>query len=290
VVEKEKELNQKQEEIDLKAAADKGDFSGNETLVGDAFLKSLIPKEQLLVKQAGDGQMRATNLAMLMRGKSGPAFAEAVSRYAPDFQGDKVDAYYKAMTEYNDDKPGSVGGTLNAGGTALKTLRRLYDSTTTSSLIPGSIENKKRQADLQTAAIEVAKFQAGGRQPGVEDIDRARKILDPEIPLTGGMLANPINRRESVKEATELVQKKLQEYEDMWNQKAPSPRYQSPMPNISAAARVDSAYVLNNGKYAVPRGAQAFVDPKTNHQIFTFDGTAWYDASNGQLIRPAGGK
>jgi hypothetical protein len=259
-------------------------FEGNLNLTGDAFLKTLPPESAGMVKQAGDGRMSNMVLARLIA--KNPSFGEAVASYAPDFDPAKVEGWVSATKDYTNDKAGGVGGTLNAGATALKGLRKLYDDTTLDSLRPGSKANKDRQNDIATIANEVAKFNSGGRQPSTKDVEDIKESLDPTIPLTGGMLANPINRREAVKNQTELLQKKIQEYEDTWHSKAPSPRYETPMPNMSNDARIDAAYVLNDGKYQVPRGAQAFVDPKTNHQIFTFDGKTYYDSSNGQQVNP----
>lgn len=265
----------------LKKASEHG-YEGDSTLTGDAFLKSLQPNEAPLVKAAGDGRMNISNLGYLI--SRNPGFADAVALYDPSFDSSKVDGYVKANKDFTS---GQTSKALNSGATAIQTLRRLYDNTNTESLLPGSDANKKRQADLETAAIEVAKFQAGGTQPGKDDIAAAKALLDPTVPLTGGLVANPINRKAAVKEQLELVQNKLNNYEQQWTNAAPSPRYQAAMPGISNAAKIDASYVLNDGKYAVPRGAQGFVDPKTNHQIFSFDGKTWYDSSNGQPVKQA---
>lgn len=274
---KAEELRQKKETTQI--------YEGNFNLTGEAFMRTMDPQQTLAVREAGDGKMNIKRLDMLVT--KSPSFVDAVAAYTGGaFDSTKVEGYNKAYIEYNDDRAGSVGGALNAAGTALKTLRRLYDHTTTASLRPDSEENKQRANDAHNAAIEVAKFQAGGRQPGKEDIERIESDLNPKVPYTAGLIIDPINRRATIKEQTELIQKKISEYEEDWHQKAPSPRYEAPMPNMSNSARIDSAYVLGDGKYTVPPGAQRFQDPKTKHQIFTFDGKTYYDSSNGQPFDP----
>ena len=157
--------------------------------------------------------------------------------------------------------------------------------------ISGTKENVSRQNDIGTIPNEVAKFNAAGRQPGEKDVADLKASLDPRIEG----VADPRNRREAVKNQVELMTKSITEMEDTWKDKAPSDKYESLMPNLSPTARVDIAYVLNDGsfinksgdgigKYITPRGAQAGVDPKTGHQIFTFDGKQFFDASNGLPI------
>jgi hypothetical protein len=280
----------------LKEAQDKKDldlsFQGDYTKVGDAFLSGLKdPREQQLVKAAGDGRMKATNLAALMRGKNGKEFGQAIAQYDPSFKADKVDAYYDAVKQYENDSAGAVGGKLKAAGTAAQGLRKLYDDTNNWSLLSGTKENVSRQNDIGTIPNEVAKFNAAGRQPGEKDVADLKASLDPRI----AGVADPRNRREAVKNQVELMTKSITEMEDTWKDKAPSDKYESLMPNLSPTARVDIAYVLNDGsfinksgdgigKYITPRGAQAGVDPKTGHQIFTFDGKQFFDASNGLPI------
>jgi hypothetical protein len=256
-------------------------FMGDQTLTGDAYLKSLPADQSAAVKMAGDGRMLPGTLNQLAR--KNPDFIDAVAKYDPSFDGTKVDAYDKAMKAFTS---GPEAASINAGATAIQTLRDLYDNTTAASLNPYSEAGKKRQADVETAAIELAKFQAGGKQPGQDDIRAARELLNPTVPLTGGIAPNPVNRRAAIKEQMSLLQNKINSYEQQWIDAAPSPRYQAPMPNMSNAARIDSAYVLNDGKYTVPRGSVSMTDPKTKHQIFTFDGKKYYDASNGQPFNP----
>jgi len=224
----------KQQEIaDKKLSTAK--FQGNPNLQGNAFLASLQQDEQAVVKQIGQGQMPVSRLDFLAA--RNPALLSAVAQAFPDFDGGKIQSY---VHTYKDFTSGPTSKALNAGSTALEHLQRLYDNTTAGSLVPGSEAARQRENDLINVSAEVARFLNGGTAaPSEKEIEAVKKSLDPTLPF---------NRRSAISEETKLIKDKLDNYQQQWDNAAPSKSYQAPMPGISPASKRAAEYILNGGK------------------------------------------
>lgn len=231
--------------LDLKAAEEQGKkdadkkFKGDPKLTGDAFLASLPADERAVVQEVGTGHMTLARMDYLMA--RNPDFLAAVAQAYPDFDASKAQAY---PATYKDFTSGATARAINAGATALETLSRLYNNTNAMSLIPGSKAYRDRQADINTAANEGAKFLVGGTAAASkEDIAHFRDTIDTTM---------PINRNEGTVEMMRNIFNKMDQFKQQWTNAAPSKYYQAPMPGISQAALDQSQQIINGSKPNTP--------------------------------------
>lgn len=261
--------------LDLKAAEEQGKkdadkkFQGDPKLKGDAYLATLKPDERTLVEEVGTGRMTLARLDYLMA--RNPDFLVAVANAYPDsFDASKAQAY---PATYKDFTAGATARAINAGATALETLTRLYNNTNAASLLPGTKAYRDREADINTAANEGAKFLVGGTAAASEkDIEHFRATIDPTL---------PINRNEGVVEMLRNINNKIDQYKQQWTNAAPSKYYQAPMPGISQAALNQVNQILGN-KPAQPAGAGKVL-PQTLKRPDRFPTATGTTTVNGQL-------
>lgn len=199
------------------------------------------PESQAMIKDIGSGRMPTARLDYIAARK--PEILEAVAKAYPDFDGSKIQAYVEASKKFTS---GKIATSLNSAGTMFDHAKRLYDHTTTASLVPGTEDYRIRQADVQHLAMEAATFLNNGNQPGQQEVQHYTELLSPKLPF---------NRKASIKEVVELLREKYGEYKQEWENAAPSDAYRRPMPGVSPNAEKAMAYVLNDGKGSA--GAQA---------------------------------
>ena len=169
----------------LKAMGKKPDTAqGDISLTGTDYLKSLQgvdPGEAGLVNQFGTGKLPLDRVAYLAA--KNPRLLEEVSLAFPDIRGDKIANLIDNYKKYS--QGGVVGSALNSANASIDHLNDIWnDLQQPGSLDPSSDSYTRRQNDLNTAVQEYAKFIAGGKQPGKEDIEHAREALDPPIGWT----------------------------------------------------------------------------------------------------------
>lgn len=239
-------------------------FMGN-GLTGEAFLSSLPPGEGKLVKDATNGQMAIANLSTILA--RNPRLGIAMAQYDPTIDQNRLAAYPKLVTDFT---TGDTSKQLVSGAKAIRSLRQVYDDTTYGSLIPDSQTFKDRTAAADTAALEGAKFQSGANTAHADDVTAFRQVLDPHV--LG--VVDPLNRKAAIKSKMKAMQNAYDEIVNKGKQGAPSPTWEGRLPTLSDESRIDMAYVLNDGKPAIPDGAS--VSP--NGKLFTFDGKSFYDA------------
>ena len=234
-------------------------FTGNQDLTGDpkAFMASLKPNEQAIVREMGNGQMPLTRMEYLAA--KNPNLLEAVALTYPGFDGGKIKAYVDANHDYTSTKNGTAGGSLNAGATALQhlqQLKKINDDSPTEVRIPGTAANKAYNNLLDTVADELVTFY---QEPKTNETIASKKST------LGGLL----NRDAAITEQAKAMGVKFDSFQQSWDNAAPSDAYRRPMPNVSttamqARASLDPDYakahpeLLKSGQQGasnVPKGA-----------------------------------
>jgi len=210
-----------------------GKKEGTTGFVGDpdattpeAFLSSLAPPEQNIVRMMGLGKMPLTRIEYLASRK--PEVLEAVARAFPDFDQSKVGGYVNTYKEFTSSKPSTAGGALNAGGTALKHLHELQQLNTIKSRVPGTTDYNAFQNKLDTLTGELATFY---QMPKTE-----KTIQDMR-----STLGSFTNRDAAIREQTKSMGDKLDSFEQTWKNAAPSKAYEAPMPGIDQKAKMARA-------------------------------------------------
>jgi hypothetical protein len=216
-----------------------GKKEGTTGFVGDpdattpeAFLSSLAPPEQSIVKMMGTGKMTLTRMEYLASRK--PEVLEAVARAYPDFDQSKVAGYVNTYKEFTSSKPSTAGGALNAGGTALKHLNELQQLNTIKSRVPGTTDYNAFENKLDTLTGELATFY---------QMPKTEKTIQDMRSTLGAFT----NRDAAISEQVKSMGDKLDSFEQTWSNAAPSKSYEAPMPYIDnkakqARARLDPEY------------------------------------------------
>ncbi|SRR6266550_2301851 len=225
-------------------------YVGDENATGQAFLDSLKPEERTLIQSIGTGHVVADRLGYLL--SKSPNLVSAVNRAYPEFDSSKAAGYPKAVQDFTS---GNTAKALTAGSTALEHLKRLYDNSTTWGRVLGTQEHAQRENDLENVAAEIGRFNNGGTaSPSEKEIDDIKSNLNPFL-----------RKQTGIQEQVRLVSDRLAQYQQQWDNAAPSDQYKRPMPNISQASKDAAAYVLNNGvaptphQQAAPHGATSIV-------------------------------
>lgn len=202
----------KSDEVKNYAEANKANAEANKAAKSDT-------DDAALVDEIGTGKMAAGRLAYIMGRK--PEILDAVAKKYPGFDSSKVEAYSKT---YEDFTSGKIGQQLNAGATALQHLRELRALNTNASHIPGTPAYNAYQNKADTLSTELAQFYGDTTIPAI------RSIKDTLTKTIYG------NRDKAIATQAQSMGDKLDNYEQQWNNAAPSKSYEAPMPAISAAA------------------------------------------------------
>jgi hypothetical protein len=228
---REKEAEDAQKEKDKKAK-DLA-YIGDDSLSGEAFLASLNPQEQGVVKSIGTGHVVADRLGYLLT--KSPNLVAAVAKAYPDFDTSKA-AGYAAM--YKKFVAGPNSDTLQNASTASRHLKELFDLNTLESRIPGTADYKRYKTQLNTLVDELGKFYGTTTIPGLEGF---RESL-------GGWM----NRGAAIQQQSNAMQDKLKSLEEEWDRGAPSAAYKPQMPRPTPDVMKNLAYVQSGGKTAAP--------------------------------------
>ena len=153
---------------------------GDISLTGTDYLKSLQgvdPGEAALVNQFGTGKLPLDRVAYLAA--KNPRLLEEVALAFPDIRGDKIANLIDNYKKYS--QGGVVGSALNSANTTIDHLNDVWNELQQPyTAIPGSDSYVRRQNDLNAAVQEYAKFIAGGKQPGKEDIEACSRSFGPQ--------------------------------------------------------------------------------------------------------------
>jgi hypothetical protein len=227
-------------------------------------MPTLPPQAQALVDQIGQGKMALTRLDFLMA--RNPVILDAVAAQYPDFDSSKVKAYtdaYRSFTSGTDSKQ------VNAGAVAmqhLKQLRDINDADPVGARTPGTKAYLAFHNLLDTVADELMTFYG---EPKTNEAVSSKK----------GTLGSVFNRDAAIEEQANAMGVKIDELQQKWENAAPSPAYQAPMPGWSqkakrARAALDPTYTV---PAEVPRPAPSKRPSSTAGQTFR------YNPQTGQL-------
>jgi hypothetical protein len=264
------DLNEKEQVENIKSKATElknkpMDVEGDANLTGAAYIASLPAQKQPLIKQLVSGQMATGQLQRVLSGKDGQQLMAEVALADPDFDAAKIGAYIDASKKFASDR---IANQLNSANTSLVHLKALYQD----NLLPGAFVGGKnyaqRQADLNDASMELARFLTGGTAPGKEDIANARASLDPSafrsFDVTGA-------KQKAVETQTKRIKEKMDQYEEQWSDAVPSPHWKRPMPGGLGShpdAKAAADFIENGGKApvaAAPSFSVALPDGSVAH-------------------------
>jgi hypothetical protein len=217
----------KQSKIDFEKAKAEGKkeaatgYQGSESATTpEAFLKSLKPGEQETVKLIGEGRAGKINLGFIVR--SHPEILSAVAKAYPNFDQGKVDAYIKAVDDFNDAK---IANQLLSGGTVLQHLQEARELNTNASHLgigglggPAYIAYKNK---VDTLANELGQFYGADTVPGIESFKST--ILS----------TLPGDREAAILTQAKSMTDRLNGLVTRWRNAAPSKVYEAKMPWIS---------------------------------------------------------
>jgi len=233
------EWHQKQEEIGLRAEELKQKKQSQLDFVGDqnaptsaAFLSSLPPESQSIVKLIHEGRAPLHNPAYLLARK--PEVLAAVERaYPGEFDASKVEGYQNAYKEFTSEKSNSAGGQLQAGANLLQhlaQLKQMNDANPVAVRIPGKAAYNAYETLANTASDEIANFygEAKTNETSKRNINN---------------LTREVNRDAGIREVASAMGVKLDDMEQTWVNAAPSAVYQAPMPKINAGAKQARAFL-----------------------------------------------
>ena len=173
-----------------------------------------------------------------------PGLIANVMAVDPSFDGSKAQSY---PSTYKDFTSGKTSVAINAGGTVLQHLLNLRQLNTTESRIPGTADYQRYQNQVDTIAPELGKFYGNDTIPGIAAYKKTLGAI--------------FNRDAAITQQAHSMGVKLDNYQQQWNNAAPSKVYQAPMPGISstsmaARAALDPEYKAPNtgGGNPAPEG------------------------------------
>lgn len=184
------------------------------------------------VDAIGTGHIAPDRLGYLLA--RNPKLMNDVVKKYPNIDTAKLEAYPKLVADYTS---GHVSQQLNAGATALKHLKQLYDLNTPESRVMGTGAYNAYHNVLDTVVSELGKFYGNDTVPALAGY---RKTLGAFF-----------NRGSAIRTQAESMGKKFDSYQKQWTNGAPSPAYEAPMPGID-----DEAIQ-----------ARAFLDPKFEDRL-----------------------
>ena len=209
----------------------------------------LTPEQMnTLVDAIGSGHITSIRGWDYIMGRH-PEIIDAVADKYPKVNSARLGSYPKMYQEFTS---GRTANSINAYGTALATLRTLYDDATWGSQAPAGKDKVKFDVDLMNGSMEIAKAINGGTAPTKEEIQGAREKLGVHL-----------YRKDAIKQQVIDMQKKLDAFEQQWAEGSPSEAIlkEQPMPGISPKVVADANYVLNDGKVVPPSGGATATAP-----------------------------
>jgi hypothetical protein len=225
----------------LKKDADSGPTSN---LTGDDYLATIPTGRAGMVKAVHEGRM-----ALPANRKEALAILEDVNQaYPGDYDESLGKTWQKTRNEYMGSGK-TATQTVPAYNTALEHMQALYNNTTADGIFnPTTKAYQDREIELGYVTREVGKAVSAGAMTQKESED----LLDK---LKGGL--TPGLKRERIKETASLLHDKIDEYQNKFNQAAPSTAVKVPL-LISPKAAASYDYLQNDGKtqQAAPQQTQ----------------------------------
>jgi len=223
-------------EAEQKEAAKKRAEGPQSDKVGAEYIATLPPGRAASLKAIYDGSI-AINPAALERTDKGQAFMSDIYQAYPDFQAYKGETWPKAHNEYMGSGP-TAKAKINYN-TALQHLQDVYDNSGAEGFIPGTEMYRRRQAALPLVINEVGK----AVKTGVVTEGEYEEIKNGMSGWT------PASRRERVVEVGKLLHQKIQEFQQAFQDAAPSAQIKVPT-LISPAAQASWDYMQRGGRPA----------------------------------------
>jgi hypothetical protein len=208
-------------------------------LTGEDYLQTLPSAQQGIVRAVGEGRQN-----LPANRKEALALLEQVHQAYPDFDESKVKTWQKANNEYRGSGK-TATQVIPAYNTALEHMRDLFDSTSVEGVFnPNSKSYQDRQVALGYVTREVGKAVSAG----VMTQSESKELLDK---LSGGL--TPALKRERISETAQLLHDKIDEYQNKFNDAAPSSAVKVPSLMSPKAAQ---SYDFITGRAQQPNGGQ----------------------------------
>jgi hypothetical protein len=185
--------------------------TGDTSLSGEEYLKTLDPKRASLIKEIGEGRGAPPN----SRSKDGMALMADVTQAYPDYDASKFPAYSKMRQDMTS---GKTGAAINSFNTALRHLDRLEKNIPDNTSLPaanwiinlgrrasGSGALKPFESDALAVSNEVEKAYKGGAL-SEGDYNHMRSLLNEND--------SPKALKASIKEFRELLHGKLESFRE----------------------------------------------------------------------------
>ena len=255
--------------------AEPGEIPGNPNISGIPYLGTLPPAQAAAVKAIGEGRTRIT--PTMFRTKDGQTLLAMVTQAYPDFDETKAESWEKSRNEY------MVGGKnaqkVIAFNTAEEHLADLFQHATWQGIaVPGT----KDFSDYQAAQTFVAHEVGTAIKNGVISESEGQEITDAMSGWT------PWTARDRIKEVDSLLNNKIQEVQNNFNNTAPSAAVKVPTLMSPEARRAHEMIQGNTNQQSpnrppaqtgqVPAGARPIINNKTQQ-------TVGYVTADGQTVR-----
>lgn len=223
----------KKDEI-KRSAVDRSNPNG---LTGQAYINTLPIGRQNSLKAIYNGSL-AINPAALERTDKGQAFMDDIYAAYPDFDAYKGMEWPKAYADAM--AGGKVYQAKNNYNTALQHMDEIYRTSTWNGLFnPASKDYQDRHAAIPIVIGEMVK----AVKAGVATIDE-QKAFEKAL---SGAYKTPGDAQERAAEQTRLLMEKIDEYQNQFQQAAPSAAIKVPT-LLSPAAKKAYDYVQSGGK------------------------------------------
>jgi hypothetical protein len=251
-----REMLNVQKEFEVSASTEKDAAKQKATnvnpnnLSGQEYLNSLPGTRQAALQSLAEGRVALT--PAMLRGKDGEALLDQLTAAYPGFDQTKGTTWASTRNEYMG--KGATAQKKTVYNTALEHLQDIYDNSGPESFIPGSKAYSDRSAAMALVANEVG----SAVKTGVLTEGEGEQIRD----ALGGWLPN--TRKERIIETSKLLYQKIGQYQQTFNDAAPSPAVKPPG-LLSPGAQASYVHIQSEGKQTLmraPNGAYQPVDTK----------------------------
>jgi len=218
-------------------------------LTGEDYLKTLPAARQNTVRAVGEGRQ-----VLPANRKEALALLDQVHQAYPDYDESLGKTWLKTRNEYMGS--GQTAKKVVSYNTALEHMQDLYNNTTGEGIFnPVSKPYQDRAVAMGYVANEVG----NAIKNGVMSKEEGQKIL---ADLSGGI--TPANKRERIAETARLLHDKIEEYQNKFNEGAPSSAVKVPI-LISRRAAGSYDFVQSGGK--APQPQNQTTTPPTTHAV-----------------------
>lgn len=206
-----------------------------QTGADDGFLSQLPPQQANIIRGIGEGRIELNS--RVMASKDGKLLMQQLTTAYPNFDQSKAQSYFKTRQDFTSGKT-SVG--INSYNTAIAHLGTMWDHVSgTNSLQlnnPFSDVHRQLEVDKQLVSTELAKAVSNGQMTEGEKNDLLTSI--------SGATVNSYQTK--INEAVDLLDGKLEAYQQQWNNGAP-PGAVSQVRILSPQSEQTIARIKGNG-------------------------------------------